>query len=88
MELTQDRITVGIVAMKTTIDLPADILQNAMFVAAQRNMTLKQLVMTGLNLAMPMAPEVNNCRGALQRLRKGLPLSGGPLTREQAHERG
>ncbi|MGC3991859.1 MAG: hypothetical protein QM796_19625 [Chthoniobacteraceae bacterium] len=37
--------------MKTTIDLPDDILRRAKVTAIQRNITLKELVIQGLELA-------------------------------------
>lgn len=74
-------------AMKTTIDLPDEVLHRAKVVAAQRRTTLKQLFVTGLELAMTVDADASARTAALARLRQGLPLGGQPLTREQAHER-
>jgi hypothetical protein len=74
--------------VKTTIDLPDDVLHRAKIVAAQRRTTLKELFLSGLELAMKADSEPPARQAALSRLRQGLHLGGRPLTREQAHERG
>ena len=74
--------------MKTTIDLPDEILHRAKVVAAERRTTLKALILTGLDQvlhSMSQAPAAHAV--ALDRLHKGLRLEGPPLTRDQAHER-
>lgn len=73
--------------MKTTIDLPDDVLHRAKIVAAQRRTTLKELFLAGLELVMKLDTDAPARQAALARLRQGLPLGGQPLTREQAHER-
>ena len=73
--------------MKTTIDLPEDLLHRAKIVAAQRKTTLKQLVQTGLDWVMRPEAALPDREEALAHLRKGLHLGGTPLMREQAHER-
>jgi hypothetical protein len=73
--------------MKTTIDLPDEIFHRAKVVAAQRRTTLKELFLTGLELAMKSEVETPDRQAALARLRQGLRLGGQPLTRDQAHER-
>jgi hypothetical protein len=74
--------------MKTTIDLPDEILHRAKVVAAERRTTLKALILAGLDqvlCSITQAPDVQ--AAALDRLHKGLRLAGKPLTRDQAHER-
>jgi hypothetical protein len=73
--------------MKTTIDLPDDLLHRAKIAAARRKTTLKDMVVCGLDYVL--RPEVTNTEReeALAHLHKGLHLGGKPLTREQAHER-
>jgi len=74
--------------MKTTIDLPDGILHRAKVAAAERRTTLKALIVAGLDQVLrsiTQAPEAQ--AAALDRLHKGLPLAGKPLTRDQAHER-
>jgi hypothetical protein len=74
--------------MKTTIDLPDEVMHRAKVLAAQRRTTLRQFFLTGLELAMRVdsgAPSAG--QAALDRLRHGLSLGGQPLTREQAHAR-
>ena len=73
--------------MKTTIDLPEDLLYRAKVVAAQRRITLKELVVAGLDWAMRSDAESPDRQAALARLQKGLHLGGQPLTRDQTHER-
>lgn len=73
--------------MKTTIDLPDDLLHRAKVVAAQRKTTLKVLVQEGLDWALRSKTTVSDRHAALAQLRKGLRLGGKPLTREQTHER-
>jgi hypothetical protein len=73
--------------MKTTIDLPDDLLHRAKVAAAQRKTTLKELVLTGLDWVLRSETETADRSAALARLQKGLRLGGQPLTRDQAHER-
>jgi len=73
--------------MKTTIDLPDDILHRAKVAAAQRRTTLKELVMAGLDWVLRPEAEQTDRQAALSRLQKGLRLGGQPLTRERSHER-
>ncbi len=73
--------------MKTTIDLPDEVLHRAKVVAAQRQTTLKELFVAGLELAMRSEIEEPARQAALARLRRGLKLGGLPLSREEAHER-
>jgi hypothetical protein len=73
--------------MKTTIDLPDDLLHRAKVFAAQQRTTLKELVITGLNWTMRSDAESRDHLAAVDRLKKGVHLGGQPLTRDQAHER-
>lgn len=73
--------------MKTTIDLPDDLLHRAKVAAAQRKTTLKELVQTGLDWVLRPEAASPDHQAALARLQKGLRLGGQPLTRDQAHER-
>jgi uncharacterized protein YheU (UPF0270 family) len=73
--------------MKTTIDLPDELLHRAKVAAAQRQTTLEELVQTGLDWVLRSGTDVAEREEALAHLRKGLHLGGKPLTREQAHER-
>lgn len=73
--------------MKTTIDLPDELLHRAKVAAAKRRTTLKELVKDGLDLVLRDDAEDSNRAEALARLRKGLPLSGKPLNRNEIHER-
>lgn len=73
--------------MKTTIDLPDDLLHRAKVAAAQRKTTLKELVQTGLDWVLRAETAASDRDEALAQLRKGLHLGGKRLTREQIHER-
>lgn len=73
--------------MKTTIDLPEEVLHRAKIVAAQRRTTLKELFLSGLELAMQSNTDASLRQAAMDRVRQGLKLGGQPLTRDQAHER-
>lgn len=73
--------------MKTTVDLPDDLLHRAKVVAAQRRITLKDLFMTGLDLAFKSDTEASAQQAARTRLKQGLHLGGQPLARNQIHER-
>lgn len=73
--------------MKTTIDLPDDLLHRAKVAAAQRKTTLRELVQVGLDWVLRSEDESADRSAALARLQKGLHLGGQPLTRDQAHER-
>ena len=73
--------------MKTTIDLPDDVLHRAKIVAAQRRITLKELFLSGLEQVLSSNSEDPARQAALSRLGRGLRLGGRALTREQVHER-
>jgi hypothetical protein len=80
-------ISTSLFLMKTTIELPDELLHRAKVAAAQRKTTLKELVQTGLNLVLRSNPDAPERQAALLRLQKGLRLDGRPLTRQQIHER-
>ena len=73
--------------MKTTIDLPDDILERTKIAAAKRRTSIKNLVIEGLERVLreetPSSPPV----AALARLHQGYHLGGQPLTRDQVHAR-
>jgi hypothetical protein len=73
--------------MKTTIDLPDEMLHRAKIVAAQRRTTLKDLVVTGLDWVMRSDTESPDRQAAFARLQKGYRLGGQPMTRDQVHAR-
>jgi hypothetical protein len=73
--------------MKTTVDLPDNILERTKIAAAKRRTSIKNLIIEGLETVlreeMPEAPPAE----ALARLQKGYHLGGEPSTRDQAHAR-
>ena len=80
-------VTPYVLPVKTTIDLPDDLLHRAKVAAAQRRTTLKDLVQTGLDWVLRLDAGAADRPAALARLQKGLRLGGHPLSRDQAHER-
>lgn len=79
--------------MKTTIDLPDDVLSKAKIVAASRGMTLRELVAEGLRLVTdtPPAEERQPREAELRDLLKTMRASNTEpmvlLTREKVQER-
>ena len=73
--------------MKTTIDLPADILERTKIAAAKRRTTVKNLVIQGLETVLKEESSAPLPAGALARLRGGYHLGGNPLSREETHGR-
>ncbi|NBT47587.1 MAG: hypothetical protein EBT07_07170 [Actinobacteria bacterium] len=73
--------------MKTTIDVPEDLLHRAKVVAAQRRTTLRELVLTGLDEVLGNKDKGVNTAGALARLGRGMRLGGKFLAREEIHGR-
>lgn len=73
--------------MKTTIDLPDDILERAKIAAARRKTSVKRLVIEGLEAILrdeipPVVPA-----DAIARLYGGYHLGGKPLSRDEIHVR-
>lgn len=85
--LKDGHIYVCMASMKTTIDLPDDLLHRAKVAAAQRRTTLKELVQTGLDWVLRSDAEAPDRKAALERLKEGLRLGGQPLTRSQVYDR-
>ena len=73
--------------MKTTIDLPEEILHRAKVIAAERRTTLKELVITGLHRVLEDQPQASIRDAAMDRLTRGVRLKGQPLTRKEIHAR-
>ena len=73
--------------MKTTIDLPEELVRRAKVAAAQRRSTLKNLVIEGLEAALSRETPSQIPADAMARLRKGYHLGGEPLKRDDIHAR-
>jgi len=73
--------------VKTTIDVPDEVLHRAKVVAAQRRTTLRELVLTGLDQVLVGKGEAVNVVGALARLERGMRLGGKFIAREEIHAR-
>lgn len=79
--------------MKTTIDLPDDVLMKAKIVAAMRRTTLRELVLQGLKQMTETPPEVERSerqealKALLREMRASNTTAMVPLTREEIHER-
>lgn len=73
--------------MKTTIDLPADLLEQTKIAAARKRSSIKKLVIDGLKMVLNEDQHLANPPAALTRLRQGYHLGGQPLPRAQSHAR-
>lgn len=73
--------------MKTTVDLPDDILERTKIAAVRRRASLKNLIIEGLEAVLREEIPAEPPADALTRLRQGYHLGGQPLTRDQAHAR-
>lgn len=73
--------------MKTTIDLPDDLLERTKIAAARRRTTVKNLVINGLETILREDSPVDVPVDALARLQAGYHLGGKPLSRDEVHAR-
>jgi hypothetical protein len=73
--------------MKTTVDLPDQILEQTKIAAARRRTTIKNLVIEGLEHVLKQDHPVQVPGDALARLEQGYRLGGKALNRDQAHAR-
>lgn len=82
-----------IMVMRTTIDVPEELLHRAKIVAAQRKTTLKELVLAGLEYTtrhVPVDAEAER-KATFKRLLNGMQATNAepvvPLTREEIYDR-
>jgi hypothetical protein len=88
LDLTQAVNIVLLLKMKTTFDLPPQLLQRGKIAAAQRRTSLKSIVIEGLEVVLGEENHPNDrAQAALARLQQGYDLGNQPLTRSAAHER-
>lgn len=79
--------------MKTTIDLPEEVLIKAKVIAAERRTTLRELVVEGLKRVTETPPEAEQAKrkAAFKRLLKSMQASNTepmvPLKREEIYDR-
>lgn len=79
--------------MKTTIDVPEEVLVKAKVFAAARRTTLRELVIQGLNQVIdaPLEDEEKQRKAAIQRLLKAMQAGNTepivPLKREEIYDR-
>jgi plasmid stability protein len=73
--------------MKTTIDLPDEILERTKIAAARRRTSIKKLVIEGLEAILKQEPGAPPAAAALARLRTGYRLGGQSIRRDQLHAR-
>jgi hypothetical protein len=79
--------------MKTTIDLPEEVLVKAKMVAVERRTTLRELVVEGLKRVTETTPEAEQAKrkAAFKRLLKAMQASNTepmvPMTREEIYDR-
>lgn len=73
--------------MRTTIDLPDDLLDLAKIEAVKRRTSIKNLVVEGLRIVLREIPPTTQPSESLARLKNGYRLGCQPLSREESHER-
>ncbi len=73
--------------MKTTVDLPDELLERTKIAAIRRRTTIKELVISGLEAVLKSETPTAIPADALARLNNGYNLGGKLLTRDQSHER-
>jgi hypothetical protein len=74
--------------MKTTIDLPDEILHRAKVAAAQRKTTLKELVVSGLDIVLSPGTDFRQATDLAEALASGHNTKPvGRLSRENVYER-
>jgi len=73
--------------MKTTIDLPDDLLERSKITAAKRRTSFKKLVIEGLEKVISSEENIPSSKSALERLKRGYHLGNSPLSREDIHAR-
>jgi hypothetical protein len=72
--------------MKTTIDLPEEMLHRAKVLAARRHSSLKELVIAGLDHVLGTSASASH-EAPLGRLRQGLHLGNQVMSRDEIHAR-
>ncbi len=72
--------------MKTTIDLPDEILHRTKITAARRRTTMKALLIEGLEKVLNEEDTTSSSISALARLQNGYHLGGKPLPRNEIYE--
>jgi len=73
--------------MKTTIDIPEEMVARAKIEAAKRKTTLKSLVIEGLEAVLNAKSDSGAVEDALERLERGLRLGGKYIARDDLHTR-
>lgn len=75
--------------MKTTIDLPPELLEKSKILAAKRQTSFKRLVIEGLESVLTKGTDTTaESASAIERLKAGYRLGGKkPLSRSEIHER-
>jgi len=73
--------------MKTTIDLPEELLEKTKITAAKRRTSFKKLVIEGLEKVISSDEPLPSSSEALKRLKRGYKLGNKPLSRDEAHAR-
>lgn len=73
--------------MKTTIDIPSELLRSVKISAAERRTTLKEIVLTGLDWVLQSDSPSDQRDEALQRMNQGFRPGGQPIERQAAHAR-
>lgn len=85
--MTIAHIAIFIPFMKTTIDLPDELLERSKITAAKRRTSFKNLVIEGLEKVISADEKIPSSNNALRRLKQGYDLANKPLSRDQVHAR-
>ena len=73
--------------MKTAVDLPDAIFEQAKIAAASRRTTINNLVIEGLEIILRQEAKPEPPADALARLQQGYHLGGKPMSRDDTHGR-
>lgn len=72
--------------MKTTIELPEDLLRRAKMLAMEKQTTLKELVCAGLEYVLDEKAAHVRLQSVRERIQQGYHLGGRALSRNAVHE--
>lgn len=73
--------------MRTTVDLPDELLEQTKIAAVKRRTSVKGLIVAGLRRILSEDSRPVKTSDALARLETGYHLGAKPLSRDQAHAR-
>ena len=74
MKLAESIKAINVASVKTTIDIPEEVLKRTKIAAVQRNTSVKRLVIEGLEKVLESDSKDYQPKEALRRLRQGYAL--------------